>query len=520
MSIAADIPGTVPDLLRRGARDWPDRVLVILEDGTTWTWSQALEEGSRAANALAARGIGRGDRVMMLLPNGASWLRTWWGTALLGAVMGSVNPAYKGRLLADVCDTVDPAAIVAGPDQAGCLEDRHRKLLVEPETLTTGSSEIAELDPPALPSDIHCLLMTSGTTGPSKASMTTHAFMCHLAKFLVDAAEVDGNDVFQADLPWFHLSAFAPAVQMMRVGGTIAIRATPAMSSYWQTAKATGATFTLAPGTIAQFLESQPPSDADRDHAMRFVLCSPLPSDPAGFMERFGLSGVVTAYGSTEANIVLTNMLDFPIRPGSCGKVRPGFEIRLVDDHDAEVAPGEVGELIVRADQPWLQTQGYLGNPEATVRLLRNGWVHTGDALRRDEDGYFYFHDRYKDSLRRRGENISSSEVEREVLAFPGVAEAAVVAGLADHAGDDEVKVFVVAKPDAGVDFEELLKFLADRMTYFMVPRFYELIDELPKTPTQRVQKHELRDRGNSEQTWDREAAGYRVTRDGLVSPG
>jgi crotonobetaine/carnitine-CoA ligase len=422
----------------------------------------------------------------------------------------------RGRLLADVCDLISPAAIVAEDPLAAQLPDHHQDRRVHPGELTTGPDDIAGLDPVPQPWDTHCLLMTSGTTGPSKASITTHAYAATIAAFLVERCGVGPDDMFQADMPWFHLSAFGPAIQIMRVGGTFALRSAPAMGSYWPTAKALGSTFAIAPGTVSAFLAAQPPSPADRDHPMRFVLCSPLPPDPDAFVDRFGLTGLVTAYGSTEANLVTTTTLDQPYRAGSCGTARPGFEIRIVDEHDFPVKPGEVGELIVRADLPWLQTQGYHQRPEATVTLLRNGWVHTGDALRVDEDGYYYFHDRYKDALRRRGENISSFEVERDVAAHPSVAEAACVAHPGEFGGDDEVKVFIVAAPGATVDFDALLAFLADRMPYHMVPRYYELIDVLPKTPTQRVRKYLLRGQGNGERAWDRTAAGYRLTRSGL----
>ena len=507
---------TIYSLLRDGAARWPDRVLVRLEDGEDWTWARALREGARAADALGRRGVGRDDRVMLLLPNGATWLRAWWGATLLGAVVVPANPNLRGILLSDICELVDPAAIVAEEAEAQLLPGSHTGLRVTPAELTAPDvDEIAELDPPPAPWDIHCMLMTSGTTGPSKASLTTHAYVIGFLDWYLDDCGLGPGDVFQADMPWFHLSSFGPAVQMMRVGGTIALRTKPAMTGYWTTAKELGSTFAVLPGTVSQFLAAQPPSAADRDHSFRFVHCSPLPADPDGFIERFGLSGLVTAYGSSEANLPVVAGLAVPQRAGTCGKVRDGFEVRIVDEHDREVPPGEVGELIARTDAPWLQTQGYFGRPEDTVRLLRNGWVHTGDAVRADADGYLYFHDRYKDALRRRGENISSFEVERAVAAHPAVVEVACVAHPDDYGSDDEVKVFLVAGGD--LDFEELLRFLADQMPRHMVPRYYELIAELPKTPTARVQKHLLRAKGNSAATWDREAAGYRLTRDGLT---
>jgi crotonobetaine/carnitine-CoA ligase len=518
MKPTANDAETIDGLLRRGAELWPDREFIMLEDGTSWTWSQALEEGQRAAGALAAQGVTSSGRVMVLLGNGPDWLRTWWGTALLGATFVSVNPAYKGQLLADACETIEPEVIVTDPAHVALLTESSRGAVLAPEALSQGATPGAEVMLEAHPSDVHCLLMTSGTTGPSKASVTTHAYVVNLAAWLVDESGLDENDVFLADMPWFHLSAFAPAVQVMRVGGRIAVRNAPSMTTYWRTAKVLGATFAIAPGTVAQFLLAQPATDSDRDHRMRFLLCSPLPPDPEAFTERFGLDGLCTAYGSTEANLSVVSSLQTPIRQGSCGRARAGFQIRIVDEHDYEVPTGEVGELIVRADQPWLQSQGYLRTAEATVRAWRNGWFHSGDALRVDEDGYYFFHDRYKDGLRRRGENISSYEVEREVLAYQGVAEVACIAHPGDYGGDDEVKVFIVQTSATSIDFEKLLTFLVDRMPYFMIPRFYETIDNLPKTPTQRVQKHLLRERGNSVATWDREAQGFKVTRHGLIS--
>jgi crotonobetaine/carnitine-CoA ligase len=519
-------PETIYGLLRRGARLWPDRELVVFDtagDGTAapgWTWRDALAEASSAANALRAAGVHAGDRVLILVPNGSAWLRAWWGATLLGAVVAPVNPAYRGRLLTDVCDRIFPSAVVAGRDTAERIEGVHRDAVVDPCRLTDDRRSIEELSEAPQPWDPHCLLLTSGTTGPSKASITTNAALCHFAQWLVQACEVGPEDVFQADMPWFHLSALGPVVQMMRVGGRFAVREAPAMTSYWATARTTGATFAVAPGTVAQFLESRPAGDDDRDHAMRFVVCSPLPSDPDRFVERFGLDGLCTAYGSTESSIPLIQALGTPTRVGSCGKQRPGFQVRLVDEHDREVVTGEIGELIVRSDRPWLLSQGYLGDPAATVRAWRNGWFHTGDALRADEDGYLYFHDRYKDVLRRRGENISSFEVERDVAAFPGIAEVACVAEPGEFGGDDEVKVFVVTDPGVELDYARLVEFLCDRMTYFMVPRYVEVVDELPKTPSLRVRKHLLRERGNSTATWDRVRAGYQVTRAGLERTG
>jgi crotonobetaine/carnitine-CoA ligase len=243
---------------------------------------------------------------------------------------------------------------------------------------------------------------------------------------------------------------------------------------------------------------------------------APPPPDPDGFMARFGVKRIITAYGSTETGSVLVHPLEEPLVPGSLGKPRHGVEVRLVDPHDMEVPTGSAGELILRTDHPWELSAGYVKDPDATARAWRNGWFHTGDLLRRDADGHYFFHDRLKDAVRRRGENVSSFEVERDVAQYPGVDQVACVACVSDDGVEEEIKVFIVAKAGAEIDFGSLLAFLVDRMPHFMVPRYFELIAELPTSPSMKVKKHELRSLGNGPGTWDRQEHGYSVTRYGL----
>ncbi|GAA2571179.1 AMP-binding protein [Mycolicibacterium diernhoferi] len=495
---------TILELLLRGAATWPDRPLVKFEGGVTWTWQDSLEAGRSAAAVLAAQGVGPGDRVMILLSNGPGWIRTWWGATLLGAVIAPVNPAYRGQMLTNACERIDPTVVVAEEAEAQNLSPHWARRQVDPALLCEAGDLAVPPTPVVLPSDPHCLLLTSGTTGPSKASISTHAYFCGVVDWLIEGAGLTEKSVFQADLPWFHLSAFAPSVQMLRVGGTIVVRRSPAMSTYWRTAKELGSTFAVAPGTVAQYLESRPVSVEDRDHSMEFLLAAPLPSDAEGFIERFGLRGLCTAYGSTETSMVITKVIDQSVPAGSCGTVRAGFHARVIDDEGRDVPPGTIGELIVRSDERILMSLGYQGDTAATEAAWRDGWYHTGDAVSADADGFYYFHDRYKDSLRRRGENISSFEVEREVLAFPGIDEVACVAHPGEYAGDDEVKVFIVPEPGREIRLAEVVEFLGERLPAFMQPRYLELADALPKTPTSRVRKHLLRDQGNSAATYDR----------------
>ena len=241
----------------------------------------------------------------------------------------------------------------------------------------------------------------------------------------------------------------------------------------------------------------------------------PLNEDSRLFRERFGFD-VFTVFNMSEISCPIRSD-DNPSERGSCGKLRPGVEARIVDEHDCEVAVGGVGELVLRADCPWTMSHGYLANPEATASAWRNGWFHTGDGFRRDHDGNYFFVDRIKDAIRRRGENISSFEVESEVMNHPSVLEAAAV-GVPSEFGEEDVLIAVVQNPDAAVTSENLLHHLSSRMPHFMIPRYIRFMDSLPKTPTAKVEKHKLRNEGVTPDTWDREAAGVRISRDRLSS--
>jgi crotonobetaine/carnitine-CoA ligase len=239
----------------------------------------------------------------------------------------------------------------------------------------------------------------------------------------------------------------------------------------------------------------------------------PLTDGAPTFRERFGID-IYTIFNMTEISSPIISEPN-PVRTGTCGRPRPGVEVRLVDAHDREVEVGEVGEMIVRTDRPYAMLSGYNAAPEATAAAWRNGWFHTGDAFRQDGDGYFYFVDRVKDAIRRRGENISSFEVEVEVCAHPDVREAAVVA-VASELGEDEVLAVVAPVPGRAISEPALFDFLKDRLPYFMVPRYIRVLDELPKTPSNKVMKAELRAQGVAAGAWDRERAGLRLRREAL----
>jgi crotonobetaine/carnitine-CoA ligase len=300
---------------------------------------------------------------------------------------------------------------------------------------------------------------------------------------------------------------------MLSRGGSIALVDSFSTEEFWPTVRETETTFVLLLGAMTNFLMKRPPGPDDRNHPLKKVVIAPLAEDSALFAERFGVEAY-TLYNMTEISTPIVSGRN-PAKPGSCGKARPGVALRLVDENDCEVEPGKVGELIVRTDAPWALNSGYYKNPEATAAAWRNGWFHTGDAFRQDEDGTYFFVDRVKDAIRRRGENISSFEVEAEVAAHPCVNEAAVVP-VPSELSEEEVLCVVAPVPGRTVDPKELIDFLIPRLPHFMVPRYVRILAALPKTPTQKIQKHLLRTEGLTADTWDREAAGIKVRRQRL----
>jgi crotonobetaine/carnitine-CoA ligase len=261
-------------------------------------------------------------------------------------------------------------------------------------------------------------------------------------------------------------------------------------------------------GPIASILMSAPEAANDADNPLRYTAIGPMSDQTENFKRRFGVE-VTTSYGTTETGLPLAAGWELP-NTKTCGRLRdgyPGYEIRIVDEFDEPVPPGEVGELLVRAREPWTICTGYYGMPDKTAEAWRNGWFHTGDAFRVDDHGWFYFVDRIKDTIRRRGENISSFEIQASVNEHPDVVESAAI-GVPSDLGEDDPMIFVVARPGAGLTAESLVGFLTERMPKFMVPRYVEFVTELPKTDASfRTRKFELRARGVGPDTWDREAA-------------
>ncbi|ASR36806.1 ATP-dependent acyl-CoA ligase [Prauserella marina] len=507
-------------LLRRRATEQPDRTYAVFGDGSTWTYAQTL----RAANAVAWRlselGVRHGDRVLSWLPNGPDALRVWFGINLLGAIYVPLNPAYRGRLLEHAISLSGAKVMVAAPGLLDRLDDieggelEHVVRLL-PETWPDEGGPLVEPDRPVEPWDPYAIILTSGTTGPSKGVVCSYVQLATSGGAAFEGS-FGRDDRYMVNLPLFHAGGTVGTYAALLMEASIALVDRFDTSRFWETIRETGTTHVTLLGVMATFLAKQPHSPQDRDNPLRHVFMVPLIDDVQGFATRFGVE-VVAMFNMTETSIPIISEVDPPTR-GTCGRVREGVEARVVDEHDRQVPDGTPGELVLRTDRPWAMNSGYWGMPSATARAWRNGWFHTGDAFRRDADGEFFFVDRVKDTIRRRGENISSFDVEIEVLAHPRVGEAAVVAVPSPHGEDD---VLAVVAPVAGqsVDPGELISFLIERLAYFMVPRYVRVLPELPKTPTAKIEKHRLRAEGVAADTWDREAAGIRLRHEPIAHP-
>jgi carnitine-CoA ligase len=521
------------DILDRNAAEAPDKVFVHFDDGSEWTYGQTHATVRRAAAALQRMGVAQDDHVLTWLPNSPDALRIWFAINYIGAVYVPMNIAWRGQVLENAVRVSTARFLVSHVDLTDRLLDIDRCAVADMLLIGAGSrdkrvpgfthhdaadlavfAEPAPLQRSIMPWDNQMIIYTSGTTGPSKGVLCSYMHCGSCALAFPPLTREDRNLV---NLPLFHMSGTGAVYRMLAKCGSIALVEAFETRSFWDTVRRTQATYLTLLGAMVPFLLKEAPGPRDRDHTLRKVAIVPLADGFKEFGERFGVE-VYTVFNMTETSWPIISERN-PATLGTCGRPRPGVSARVVDENDIEVEPGKVGELLLRTDAPWAMSHGYYGNPEATARAWRNGWFHTGDAFRRNEQGEFFFVDRMKDAIRRRGENISSFEVEAALNGHPDVREVAVV-GVPSEFGEDEVLAVVAPVEGRVIDSVALLDWLRPRLAHFMIPRYIRVLPELPKTPTQKVQKHVLRAEGIVEGTWDREAAGLRVRREKLASLG
>jgi carnitine-CoA ligase len=518
------------DLLPHLVRGWAlrgDRPFLAEVTGRTQTYAETDRASLRWASAIRSLGVAATDRVLVFMPPMIDTANIWIALGWLQAGEVPVNTEYRGAMLKYIIDSARAEVMICAQRYLPAVLELESQLIGELRTIVVvreaqdwvppktrfaicfADMLLAEAEEPDAgdfpgpePHDVTMVMYTSGTTGISKGVITPWGSVATAGRNAGPAGGFAGDDIFYSTLPMYHAGVTNWLHGIARVGGQWIIRERFSTAAFWEEVNRYACTTTFLLGAMANFLARQPSHPDDAKTTMRSLVAVPLPHDVDLFEKRFDVN-VYGMYGSTEIGIAMKTGPD-RVDTRSCGRLLPGYQARVVDEHDRELPPGQVGELIVRTDEPWCCFVGYFDMPEATAAAWRNLWFHTGDAMRQDTDGNYYFADRLKDSIRRRGENVSSAEVEAYVLRIDAVLECAAVP-VPSEWGEDEVKVFVALKAGRLLDEASLVAHLtADKMPRFMVPRFVEFVDELPKTLTGKVQKSLLRERDNRS-AWDRE---------------
>mgnify|MGYP003945793389 FL=1 len=526
---------TVVAALDRAVAAHPDRVLLDF-GGELHTYAQVDRRSTRLAHAFAALGVQAGQTVVTMLDNNVDAVLCWFAINKLCAVSVPINTALKGEFLrhqiADagaglvICEASYVDRIAAVSD--GIPEVRqvlHRGTAVGPNC---GDLPLAPLDDhrgcidtpferKPNPWDLACLIYTSGTTGPSKGCMISYNYMCNLSRLQLRAGPAGADDVTITPLPLFHMNAMCVGVlASILVGARVAFVPRFSVSNFWPEVERSGATIASILGSMGALLANAPDCEAARRcrGQIHTVRGNPFTEEVKKiWRDRFAARQVGgNGYGLTEAAVITSLAGGEFAAPGSSGVRIPDFDVRIVDDLDRELPAGTPGEIVVRPLRPDIMFMGYWRRPEDTLKLMRNLWFHTGDIGKFDEQGFFYFVDRKKDYLRRRGENISSFEMEAAFARHPALAEVAVHAVPSDK-GEDDVKVTAILRPEATLTPEDLFRWAIDAVPYYALPRYIEFRDSMPKNPQGRVLKYQLRDEGKTAATWDQETSGIQVSK-------
>src|SRR5262245_60316721 len=532
---------TLVHLVRQQAEQEGERPFVRFEDGQAFTFRSLDRWTERLAGSLTALGVRAGDRVLGLVGNRAESLGMLIAAVKLSAIWVPLNSGLRGAFLQHQLENAEPRVVLledrlapnlrdvtagrVSPEVVVIVGDRDTPT---PESLAGARrltfAELSGLPAPAgltlatpAPGDIAMIMYTSGTTGPAKGVLMPHGHCYLLGLGLAEASALRASDRYFICMPLFHANALCMQLVGSLIAGAEVVVAERFRATTWlREVRESGATVTNGLGVIPEFIFRQPSTDGDRDHRLRLMVAVPIaPEWGPAFEERFGVP-FMQVFGMTECNIVTYGRPGEPLVPGCAGyPLDEWFEVAIVDPaSDVPCPVGQVGEIAIRPKVPGGFMAGYFRMPDRTVEAWRNLWFHTGDAGWLDEAGRLHYVDRIKDCIRRRGENISSFEIEQVLNAHPSVAESAVVGVRAAGAGgEDEVKAYVVAAPGVTLDPVALLDWCTPRMPHFAVPRFVEVVADLAKTPTGKLQKTALRQAGITAATWDRESIGYVVRR-------
>jgi crotonobetaine/carnitine-CoA ligase len=520
-------------ILERRAAEAPEELFFSWEDDR-FTLAEFNRSVNEMARNLQQQGIVAGQGIAIIMETSVEYMRLWFALAKIGAIEIPINNAYRGDLLGHVLRTSGAVfAVVDGQyvDVLAQVADHlpNLKMVFVREGKWRGSDAIAGCDFAELTapnensnlgeaphfSEVGGIIFTSGTTGPSKGVLLSHYYLAAYGYMYREINGLGKDDVVLNFLPFFHIGAKFLTIAVLLSGGRMHLQKRLSIGTFWDTVRKFGVTNFIGVGGICNMLLSRPPSPGDRDTSIRTIYAVPDPADiHQEIEERFNCK-LTTVFGSTECGLPLFRSTDDEYRPGSCGRVSPYYDVQIVDKGDLPLKAGEVGEIVVRPKLPFLTGSGYVSMSDKTVESWRNLWLHTGDNGYVDETGWFYFVDRATDSIRRRGENISSYEVEQMVGTHSDIAEVAAMAAPSEI-GEEEVWVQVIPRQGRSLICEDILLHCANTMPYFMVPRFIEIVDEFPRTPTAKVEKFKLRKAGPGKDAWDSTANGFKMTRDGL----
>jgi crotonobetaine/carnitine-CoA ligase len=521
-------------LVERRAAENPDAVFFTFGE-EIHTLGSFNARVNRMARNLLDQGIGEGTHVGVLMDNSPDYLTLWLALGKIGAVEIPINTAYHGAMLehqlrvgkATFC-VVDaaylPAAISVAGEVAGLrgifvrgsTERGALPATCQPFDVLTTAADESNLGRPVPHDALAGIIFTSGTTGPSKGVLLSHHYVAAYGYMYADINGLRDDDVLMNFLPFFHIGAKFLTVATLVCGGRMRLLPRLSISTFLDEVRTHGITNFVGVGGICNMLLSRPSTPEDADTPIRTIYSVPDPSDIHEELEQRFNCTITTVFGSTEVGLPLFRGVDDEYQAGSCGRVSPYYDVAILDDQDNEVPIGTTGEICVRPRRPYLVGSGYIGMPERTVESWRNLWLHSGDRGHVDEKGWFYFDDRKSDSIRRRGENISSFEVESLVIRNPAVSEAVAVA-TPSPIGEDDVWVLARLREGASLTPEDLFMHCAAVMPYFMIPRWIDIVDDFPRTVTAKVEKYKLRADGPGPSTWDREAHGWRVHRSGVV---
>lgn len=503
--------------LERAAERFPERPFLTGSLGADQTRADLLNDARCLMTSLRKCGVSRGDRVVIMAPASAEVISLQWALAGIGVIQVPLNTSLHGPLLVNLLKEISPKlaastgeyaeTIAAALEQAGF--DVPLLAISAPDgalpNCITWADAVASQPGRADPSPHHgplVIIYTSGTTGPSKGVVLSNRWAIEYCRRANEALGITEDDTVYGFLPLFHIAGqYAQVDAAALMGARLALCPPFRSDRFWQDIERYGCTSTVLMSSMASVLRERrtPPGSLRKLHIV------PLPPDFAEIGKRLNCR-VTTNYGSTEASIAIANPT--PVDSASCGFVAEGYEARIVDEWDEELPNGSIGELVLRTERPWTMMSEYWRRADATSRAWRNGWLHTGDLFTRREDGSFVFVDRAKDAIRRRGENISSAELEALICLNRHIREAAAVAMDLEE-GDQEVCVYYVSEKVGGafIEPEALMAELEAVVPRYMLPRYLKRVDDLPRTQTGKVRKADLRNAPASE-FWDRRSSG------------